>query len=215
MYSIGMERVATSLAGLVDIPTPEVFLEGFNSKQGALAVRVGGKAWEDVASDVAAEVEIIDRASFPLYVAFDLFLANIDRHEGNVLLDWDPPNRPPGKGEACRSWLIDFGFSGLWHPSKFGAASTTEVDPTTARLTQTYVDLFRSRMPSGFRTALYTCDRRAVVDSLQRITEDDIAAAVHEVPVDYISAEEGELTIRLLVSRLRTTYNLLEEVFPS
>jgi hypothetical protein len=216
-YSLGIERVAYSLATDLNLPVAETYLESFDGHTGVLTIRVPGDPWEARKTEIReAKPTFLDRERWPLYVGFDLLLANPDRHTRNVCVEWDPPGAAEIDGEVCTTWLIDYGLGGLWPGAKFGAATLADVDPD-ADYTPEFLDYAKKQLLAAFRNTLPPpgdADRAKVVEDLRRIEEDRIREAVREVPSAYMTSTEATLTIELLSRRLGRIDTLLDTVFP-
>lgn len=222
MYSLGVERVAYSLAEDIAIPVPETYLEELQGEHGVVVLRAPGSLWYTVEGDlVDRSLTFADRDMWTLYMAFDVLLGNFDRHSRNIFVEWDPPTRrKPVEGEQCVLHLIDFGWAGLWPPYKFGAnlraADLEQLDPRADVLDE-YVTAMRNNMPPGYRTQFAfrgTEERTEVVEILSGISDDAIESAVQEVPDVYMTPAARDLTVELLCGRRDRLDSLLDVVFP-
>jgi hypothetical protein len=121
LYSLGIERVACVLAQSIDLPTSDVYLEQVGGETGIVATKVPGNMWSAIDEEQFDHVVFADRDKWTSYLAFDVLMANHDRHGGNIFVEWNSPlRRRPVDGEQCALWLIDYGWSGLWPVYKFG-----------------------------------------------------------------------------------------------
>jgi hypothetical protein len=110
---------------------------------GVAVMAVPGVGWHTIDEAVLMRTSFENREQWPLYLAFDVLLANVDRHQGNILVELNDPEASRVTGVA-RS--IDYGFGGLWPPRKFGdgldAADLENLDPEAVDWTPDWLDHF-------------------------------------------------------------------------
>ena len=221
LYSFGIERVATMLAMSVGIPVPDVHLEEACGHDGLVSIAVPGNAWYHLDDETFDNVIFVDRDMWTTYMAFDIFVANSDRHYRNIFVEWNPPlRRKPVDGEQCGLWMLDYGFSGLWPVQKFDelaiAANLENLDPD-ADLTQKVTNSSRNVTPFQYRRAFAlrgSEEREAAVRTICQITDADIDDAVAEVPALYMTDGAKTLTAAFLQSRLARLGTLVDTAFP-
>ena len=171
------------------IPVPDVHLEEACGHDGLVSIAVPGNAWYHLDDETFDNVIFVDRDMWTTYMAFDIFVANSDRHDRNIFVEWNPPlRRKPVDGEQCGLWMLDYGFSGLWPVQKFDelaiAANLENLDPD-ADLTQKVTNSSRNVTPFQYRRAFAlrgSEEREAAVRTICQITDADIDDAVAEVP---------------------------------
>jgi hypothetical protein len=221
LYSIGIEHVHYVLAEKLDIPVCPTYLEQFEDHDGLISiVAPNSKAWAYLEQDIIdSRATFIDRDKWPVALALDVVLGNIDRHGENIYVQWDPPQRPR-TGEECATWFIDFGHSGLWPPAKFdetfNSSDLLKID-AAAPVRPEMIDRYRGLLPPQLRMAFPRAgsERTEVIETVCRITDDDVREAVENVPAQYIDAKVADLTIRWISGRLPQVDTLLDEVFPA
>jgi hypothetical protein len=222
LYSLAIERVACVLASKIELPVCEDYLEEVNGELGVVSLKVPGNPWGALDDDTIDNVVFVDRERWTLYMSFDVLMANVDRHPDNIFVEWDPPSRREVvRGEQCALWLIDFGWSGLWPVYKFGSglgpSNLHEIDPA-ADLTDAFCNSLRNAMPVPYRRrfALRGSDeRKEALEIIRQISEDDIDAAVQEVPEAYMTTQAANLTSEFLKQRLARIDSLVDQVFPT
>lgn len=118
IYGLGMERVASELGALIDIPIPGVWLEDVEGKPAAVVQRVPrALAWSLANPDVRPKIE--NREVWPRSLVFDVWIANYDRVARNLLIEPVPPGTEFAAADRFRLWLIDHGLAGLLWTTKF------------------------------------------------------------------------------------------------
>lgn len=222
LYSFGIERVASVLALDLGLPIPEVYLDEVEGKPGLISIRVPGNPWDTLDDETFRNVILADRNEWTTYMAFDVLVANHDRHGGNIFVEWNPPlRRRPVDGDQIALWLIDFGWSGLWPVYKFGGGlghRDLEAVSANADLRTDYMHGIRIASPPDYRRrcALKNSDEREqALAIVRRITDDAIDKAVAEVPETYMTARAADLTRAFLRGRLARVDTLMEQVFPT
>jgi hypothetical protein len=221
LYSLGIERVAFVLAQKLDLPVAEIYLEDVGGETGIVSTKVPGNLWSAIDEDQFNHVTLADSDRYTLYLAFDVLVANHDRHDGNIFVEWNAPlRRRPVEGEQCALWLIDYGWSGLWPVYKFGknlgAADLENMSPS-ADLEREFVQAIFYNTPVQIRqrVALRGSDeRREALEILRGITDDDIEAAVDDVRGTYMTERAAEITSEFLRGRLARVDTLMDVVFP-
>jgi hypothetical protein len=219
---MGMERIAYSLGEALGIPMPRVCLEEFQGHPGSLQWRIdNARSWMQAPGCPMLMNEISNEDQLPLCFMFDLWIANIDRVDRNLLAQADPPSKLPKFATKCRMWLVDHGCTGLWFPAKFDAGLAGQpVEQVIVGDGMMRDDVQRAvlgAMPQRFRQACRGLDvdrRDSVLDLIRSISDNDIEAAVTEVPSDYISEKAKELTIELLKARRDRVDDLYAALVP-
>jgi hypothetical protein len=222
MYALGFERVAYRLGDTLGLPVPDTHLEMFGGHHGVLQVlRAPNADWSCHwlrASQMAMFANIENRDLWPRCVAFDLWLANVDRHHRNLIFEPVPPDRKPTLAASCVTWLPDHGHAGLHPPGKFGGQP--DVAQVTfdgcGRMTGPADTRLREQMPPEYRasfTQLSAAEARAVLDQIRAVPDDEIRAAVQDVAFPYFNARVRDLTVRLLKARRDAVDTLAAEVF--
>jgi hypothetical protein len=227
-YSIGMERLAYQLGTAIGLPVPITYLEDYEGKAASVQLRVKHpKQFDQAQASPLLWNGIEDRESWPLGVAFDLWVANLDRRAPNILIEPIPPEKLAQVATAGRTWFIDNGLGGLWYPQKVDPSlgnQIVSVDRLTMRqvkggaITADASDRLRGRMPIEYRRSFSDRDpahRRAFLDQIGAIPDDLLEAAVREVPDRYFSDRAAEMTLAFLRGRRDTIYTLSSDVFPS
>lgn len=220
MYSLGAERAAVRLAEELGVAVRPTHLEVIEHQRGLLSIEAPGVAWADFDADLFDQVTFVDKDLWARYVVVDIWLANIDRHPGNLFVEADPPQRRPEDGDACALWLIDFGHSGLWPLWKWTNPPNSLADITQAEtlvLAPRYVNHLRSQMPPQYRMAFprpFDDRRGQAIDFVRRIPDHQIEGALREIPTDYMNAHAVEQTFRLLAARRDHIDSLVSDIFP-
>lgn len=220
MYSLGFERVGYALAMALDLPVPDTHLESFDRRRGAVQILRPNADWSRhwaLAEGTAMWGDIRNRDLWPLCVAFDLWIANTDRHIRNVVFEAIPPDVRPWHAAACTTWLPDHGWGGLYPPSKFRAAAVEAVTfDAHGRMTPEANARLRDRMPPEYLaafTALTPAERQTVLDAVKAVPDDAVAEAVRTVPQAYFTQRARRETVHLLKARRDAVDILAAEVF--
>lgn len=220
-YALAMERVAYVLADSLGLLVPATYLEDCGGQLGCAQLRIEGIAWQHAAAAVPWIFgNTLNEADWPLAVAFDLWMANPDRHERNIVIEPHPPGTRPPLAAACRTWLVDNERCGLWPPVKFdqGCAQLDLLNPPADGSMRADVEQkIGESMPEPYRQAfenLSTDARAGRLDQIRAVSDNVIAEAVQEVPADFISSTGRTLTIQVLRARRDHIYNLATAVFP-
>jgi hypothetical protein len=219
MYAVAVERIAYVLADELGLPVPITHLDTFGGQPGAAQIFVPGPTWNQAEhANLGLRHNVVNRDVWPLAVLFDIWLANTDRHERNIMLSPEPPNVLPGVANASTSWLIDHERCGLWPPQKFGVTQVGQVAiPPDGKMPDAVESMIVQVMPASYIDAFATLDaaaREPHLDRIRRFPEDSISAAVEEVPRNYISRRGQELTMQLLIARRDNIANLASAVLP-
>jgi hypothetical protein len=221
MYSLGFERIAYRLGEVLGLPVPDTHLETFERRHGVVQVLRPNRDWScpwQRASQMAMFAAIENRDLWPLCVAFDLWIANVDRNHRNLVFEPVPPEKKPMLAASCVMWLPDHGHAGLYPPGKFGGP--TDVAQVAfdgaGRMTDAAEGRLRDVMPPEYRasfTQLGAADARAALDQIRAVPDDEIRAAVQDVASPYFNAHVRDLTFRLLKARRDAVDTLAAEVF--
>ena|GEM_PF-3446149 len=207
VYSLGMERVAYALGDALGFPVaPGVHLEEFDGEPGVISCQIANSvSWREFESRKLSHEGIVNLAAVPEYIAFDIWLANIDRSPRNILLQSVPPVVDVAKADRFSFHLIDHGFSGLWPVAKLGSDPNEPVsfvnlgDGTTVR-----EDLVREVMPPAYWhlfASMNDSDRVVILDGIRSVNDDLIDAAIDDVPDAYMTERERSLTAEFLKKR--------------
>lgn len=209
MYSIGMEVVAYKFGAQLGLPIREAQLASLDGEDGVLVKRVDNmRDWRMADGAPMLKTHINNLDCFPLGVAFDIWMANLDRKDQHILVEALPPGVRPAIAQDAQIFLIDHGVTGLWFPSKFGdgltMADTERVDVGDGSLLEAHERAGRQRMPAAYRNA-FTClsdtERGPILDAIRAITDDSIDAVLGGVPAAYMTPGEIEKTSALLKAR--------------
>ena len=221
MYSIGLERLAYVLGDGLGLPIPTTYLEECEGQRGCAQLLVPAPAWKHVVAGIPTmwNGEFLNRDVWPLGVVFDIWLANPDRHDRNILVQPDPPETRPAIATRSRTWLIDHGNACLWPPGKFGtygniSSIRLRADGSMKPHLDKEIGISMPKEISESFTSLAAGARQPFLDRITAITDDEIASAVGEVPSHYFSSGARDLTIDLLTARRDQIGTLSEEVFP-
>jgi hypothetical protein len=210
MYAIGMERVAYTLGSTLDLPIPETWLDNVEGHPSSVQRRIpDARSWRMMEGGVPQLRNIRNTEVYPLGALFDVWMANTDRRDVNLLLEALPPGTPPGRARESQVWLIDHGCCGLWPANKFdlGRApaaiieDATEVHPELHERTESAIGAV---MPPEYRMSLKHTqgdDRTQILDRIRGIDDDAIDRAVGEIPEEYISAPRAQATVAFLKAR--------------
>lgn len=221
MYSLGIERVACVLAQEIDLPVPDVYIELVDGEDGIVSTLVPGNPWAMVDDEQFDHVTMADRDQWTVYAAFDVLLANHDRHDENIFVHWnDPLRRKPVEGEQCALWLIDFGWSGLWPVYKFGEnlrpGDLENLSPD-ADVRNEFAQGIRVNTPPRFRRGVAlrgTEERAEALEILRGITDDAVREAVDDVRGSYMTERASDLTTAFICGRLDRIDTLMSSVYP-
>ena len=221
MYALGIERVVYRLGDFLGLPVPDTHLETSDGRRGVIQVLRPNREWScpwQRAAQMAMFATIDNRDLWPVCVAFDLWIANVDRHHRNLVFEPVPADKKPMLAASCLTWLPDHGHAGLHPPGKFGGpADVAQVTfDACGRMTHAANARLRDQMPAEYResfTQLSAADARAALDQIRAVPDDEIRAAVHDVPSPYFNARTRDLTIRLFKARRDAVDTLAAEVF--
>lgn len=207
VYSLGMERVAYALGDALGFPVaPGVHLEEFDGEPGVISCQIPSSvSWREFECRKLSHEGIINLKAVPEYIAFDIWLANMDRSPRNILLQSVPPTVEVANANQLSFCLIDHGFCGLWPVSKLGNDPREPVsfvsvgDGTTVRET-----LIREAMPPAYWrlfAAAEDKERVKVLNEIKNVSDDRIDAAINDVPDVYMTERERGLTAEFLKKR--------------
>jgi hypothetical protein len=221
LYSFAVERTFYVLADELGLAVPATYLERFDGQWGCVQIRVNGLTWLTAPSCPMLLEGVENADTWPRSVVFDLLMANYDRHPRNLLVEPLPPGTKPALGHRSQTWLIDNGHCGLWWPSKFNAAlqpsELERVSVGNGRMSPQMEARLREYMPEEYRGSFANLDRASrqdVLEDVAQITDDQILAALHQIPRRYLSTRARDLTVGLLRARRDDLAALAEEVFP-
>jgi hypothetical protein len=225
MYALGMERVAYVLGFSLGLPIPAIHLEPFEEQRGCLSLKAGGKnaiplAWAEGRASRMCH-NIVNESVWSLAVVFDVWIANIDRDGGHIMLDPVPAESEPHETDRCMSWLFDHEKSGLWWPRKIDPSATVGLDVEKlaegdGSMTADSELLLRNVMPTRYRASVQALGeeaRRPVLENVRRVSDDEISVAVEQVPKEYMSKTAKLLTVSFLAARRDRIDNLVRDVF--
>jgi hypothetical protein len=220
MYALGFERVAYRLAEVLGLPVPDTHLESFDGHRGVIQVMRPNIEWSrnwNQAKQLAMFATIENEDLWPLCVAFDLWIANVDRAPRNLVFEPVPPDKKPTLAASCVSVLPDHGHAGLHPPGKFGVGDVAQVafDACGRTIHDANVRL-RELMPDEYVesfTQASAADVRAVLDQIRAVPDDAIRAACQDVASPYFNAQTRNATFGLLKARRDAVDTLAAEVF--
>jgi hypothetical protein len=225
IYAMGMERVAYVLGARLGLPIPPTYLEEVEGHIGCVTMKAGGPnslrySWAMGRAPMMGN-DVINSCLWPVAVAFDVLIANVDRSADNIILDPVPPETRPGAAYRSTSWLIDHEKSGLWWPRKIDPTVGLDVEAleiNDGSMTAEGDGYFRGAlMPAEYKASfadLDAEDREPHLNAIRQLTEDDLRAAVAEVPEEFMTPKAKELTVRFLAARLDAIATLTRDVFP-
>lgn len=157
-YSLGVEWVAYALGTVIGVPVAPIYLEHYGARPGALSPWIHNSlSWWMFSQARLPQRDIVNVDSVPLSVVFDVWLANTDRWEKNLLIQSEPASKSLLEADAYRLWLIDHGDTLLWPPGKFGLSegddlATAELRPDGSTHAERQI---RDRMKGGAATRSY------------------------------------------------------------
>lgn len=209
IYSIAMEAVAYELGTQLGLPIPEAQLASVAGEDGVLIKRIDEmRDWRMADGAPMLKSHIKNLGCFALGVAFDIWLANLDRKHQHLLVEPLPRGVRPAVAQDARVYLIDHGVSGLWFPSKFDPGLTVDdtekVDVDDGLVLPHREEEGRRRMPTDYRhafTRLTLDERKPVLDGIRAITDEAIDAVLERIPGGYMTLVEVEKTSALLKTR--------------
>jgi len=228
LYSLGIERVAYVLGDALGLPVPPAYLETYDGNDTLVVERIPNHAEYLRSKNIPLFWSgITNKAIWPLAVAFDIWMANYDRRSANLIFGPVPSTTRPAIAKAGKCWLIDHGLCGLWYPGKIDLAlekarslDVDAVQDATAGLTPNAISRFRDVMHAElveYRRAftdLGPADRDAVLDRVRGLDDDQVEAAVREVPQPFFSSRSADLTLQFLIARKQDIYTLSRDVWP-
>ena len=130
IYSIAMERVAYVLADALGLPVMETYLEEYRGSPCSIQLRVPEcRSWRQAGAAPMMKNTIHNADVYALSALFDVWLANTDRRDVNLVFEPMPPGTIPGRASACRLWLIDHGQCGLWPAGKLAEGRDSDAIP--------------------------------------------------------------------------------------
>ncbi len=214
IYSIGMERVGYSLGTTLGLPVPETYLETFEGEHCSLQRRLlESVSWRQLQALPNMLANVSNAGLYAKAALFDIWLANIDRRDVNLLFEAEPVGEKCAKATRCRMWLIDHGLCGLWPASKFdpdGDPTAMITDPAQldGRLHPRAEKVIRDLMPHPYRLPLLEAsgdERATLLDAVRQVVDDDaISKAVQEVPEHFMAGNLRAATeVFLKVRRAR------------
>jgi hypothetical protein len=220
-YGVGVERLAYFLADHLGLPVPVTHLEECDGVAGSVQILVPGIAWKHAKAGVPWLLDNVDNAAtWPLAVVFDLWIGNTDRHERNVMVRPEPPDRRPAQAGRCTTWLVDHGYAFLSPPTKcdpnVGRVEGLTIPPDGAMMPAAEENI-KNAMPEPFRASFEGSaadERQVFLDRIRSVPQDLIVAAVEEIPAPYFSRAEQDVTKRFLTARRDSIATLANTVFP-
>lgn len=211
IYSIGMERIAYSLGTLLGLPIPETYLETFEGEHYSLQRRITESlSWRQAQSFPQMRANVSNADLYAKASLFDVWLANIDRRDVNLLFEAEPDGEKCANARSCRLWLIDHGLCGLWTAAKWtpeGADPTAIItDPAVLHglLHPRAEQVIHDVMPNAYRLPLLETrdDRVLLLDAIRQVVDDNaISKAVQEVPEHFMAGNLRAATEAFLKAR--------------
>jgi hypothetical protein len=216
-----MERVAYTLATQLGLPITDTHLEFFDGKPSSVQLHVNGeiRTWRTARGAAMMVGNVTNAHLWPLVVVFDIWLANTDRNDGNLIVATQPHGSMPGKCTGSVSWLIDHGQAGLWPGWKLSADNNdTNIiadNPSAVAAGRCHDDVEKyirhimfGELERAFVTAS-SADRQAALDAVRSVNDADIHAAVTEVPADYFTPAQAAALVAFLQGRRKVVDNVV------
>jgi len=209
IYCIGMERVAYCLADHLGLPVPAVHLDPVDGHHSSVQDRIlNGRTWMQLPCAPGMAANIVGQDQWPLAVLFDVWMANTDRRDMNLLFEPIPAGKAPGRATGCKMWLIDQGQCGLWPGDKLQNGHANEIPEgagvVNGELREQAEIRIYELMPVEYRRTLKNLHgpaRKSLLDRIRSVGDDVIEHAMCEVPEAYISNDQGEATVSFLKGR--------------
>jgi hypothetical protein len=221
MYALGVERVVYGLGEHLGLPVPPTYLDGAEGVQGCAQVLIPGGAWKHVAAGASWLLDdIVNFDLIPLAVALDIWIGNPDRHERNIQIRPEPPDKKLALASKSSFWLVDNAHGCLWPPGKFdpNLADVAGVQVgADGEMTPDVEAQIGTSMPERYRNAyagLVQADRDAHLDLVRAVSDSAIKDVLDEVPAPYFSSATRKLTMDLLKARRDAIGTLAAAVFP-
>lgn len=219
IYTMGMERVASELGRALGLSIPEVWLDDVAGRPAAVVDRIPETlTWARSYRGVDVATRLGNRSWWPAGVVFDVWIANVDRVERNLLLQPLPEGIQFAAAQSFELWLIDHGMSGLYWSSKFDAGlppdRPDQVQVGDGEMLEIFERRLRELMPRDYQTAYWAADdqdREAALDRIRSVADDDVDVAVDEIPDAYMSPVERDKTKHLLKARRDQIDNLMSK----
>lgn len=219
IYTMGMERVASELGRALGLLIPEVWLDEVEGRPAAVVDRIPETlTWARAYRGTDVATRLANRSWWPVGVVFDVWIANVDRVERNLLLQPLPEGIQFAAAQSFELWLIDHGMSGLYWSSKFDAGlpkdRPDQVQVGDGEMTDIFEQRLRELMPRDYKTAYWAAndeDKDDALDRIRSVADDDVDAAVDEVPDAYMSQVERDKTKMLLKARRDRIDNLMNK----
>jgi hypothetical protein len=133
--------VACVLGRSLDLEISYTHLDQLEGTGGVAVVAVPGVGWHTIDEVVLMRTSFENREQWPLYLAFDVLLANVDRHQGNILVELNDPEASRVTGVAR---FIDYGFGGCGHRANSATASMPPISRTSTLKRSTGLPIARS-----------------------------------------------------------------------
>jgi hypothetical protein len=210
-YSLGMERVAYTLAAQLGLPVQETYLDTYNGEACSVQLRVEGHAFKRCRGAPMMITNVTNSALWPLIVAFDVWLANTDRNAENLFLVTIPPGARPGMASGSVSWLIDHGQTGLWPGWKI-SGNDADLHNIPDNPTVVTSGLLHSDVERHIRTVMFpeleqswllagAAERQQALDAIRGVGDSAIRDATDEVPTDYFTPDQAATLAAFLQAR--------------
>lgn len=212
LYTLGIEWVAYALGTVLGVPVAPIYLERYSGIAGALSPLVPNSlSWFLFREAKHPSRPVVNLDDVPLSVVFDIWIANCDRWEKNLLVQSEPADVLLPEAKQHRIWLIDHGTSMLWPPVKFGLCDDgSNLGDAVVGNGDTQAERFiRERILDGPSTKGYWAafanlspdDRQGLYRRVQAVDDSTIERAVRMVPGAYMTGQLVELTVQQLKTR--------------
>jgi len=222
-YTLGIEWTAYALGTVLGIPVAPVYLERFNGTPGVLSPWLeNSMSWWLFRQRNHKAKTLTNSHLLPLSAVFDVWIANCDRWEKNVLVQADPPRNSLESAECLSIWLIDHGVSMLWPGVKFGLRDDgSDLSKAVIDNGDTEAEKYiRDRMLGGKNTRLYWHNlldmekqqRCRLYEKVKEIDDATIEGAVNKVPGAFMSRALVDLTVHMLKARRDRVDDLVERL---
>jgi hypothetical protein len=205
-----MERVAYRLGCDLGLPIPATHLEHVGGHASSVQRWVtDSRSWIQAGGSPMMTNTILNESVYAAAALFDVWMANTDRRQVNLMFEPHPPGTAPARATACRLWLIDHGQCGLWPADKLERGRDAgDIPDSVTNITGAMWDnaeiVIGALMPPEYRIALKNTTgpaRDHLLDRVRSIGDDVIRSTVMEVPHEYMSDGQRDATVAFLKGR--------------
>jgi hypothetical protein len=223
LYSFGIEWIAFALGTAIGVPVAPVYLEQYSGVAGALSPLIPNSMdWHAFRQQSEKTRPISNLTILPLCVVFDVWIANCDRWDKNLLVQASPVGVTVPEASELSVWLIDHGVSFLWPPVKYGLKEDgSDLSKAVIDNGDTEAERFiRDRMVDGRVTRGYwgslsrlaAEERTKLYGVIKEIDDGLIEAVAKEVPGAYIDQSLLELTVQQIKARRDRVDQIVERL---